>query len=422
MITVTKISFLVAKIIGLIIGCFGLWFIIDGIKGVDTLGILEIVPGFALFFFGSFLIILVFFTEGKTKLIKYPLIVITLVILIVIGICVYFEYFHRVSITQSPEIKKQENVVKDETADWQTYRNEEYGFEMKYPESWEVRGDSNGVIIGSSLPTDEWHPVAINIYSESVDQLISQISQPQEDEEVGAEIVETETEDIEINNIRAKRVVRKSNWREFGADRSIHTIFPEGEITFDISLRTFEGDENQDVYNQILSTFRFRESVSLTEVIQYIPTEIPDEVCEGACDINAYSTMRRDAWRCMVGNSIYDPCFIFEKNKSLVCDPYPPTGDKGILLKLTEPLPEPNIAEDKFGEGWAWLIELEDGITCRFITGATGGINNERINYYCSDDSFVIGDLEVGTIWKAKKVDNPQTKSIEVVSIKKVWQ
>ena len=278
MITVTKISFWATKIIGLIIGFFGLWFIIDGIKQTGTLGILEIVPGFALFFFGSFLIILVFLSEGKTKLIKYPLVIIAIVVFAFIGICVYFEYFHRVSLTQLPEIKKQENVIEDETADWQT-----------------------------------------------------------------------------------------------------------------------------------------------TEVIKYIPTEIPSEIKEGHCWVNSISAPRKGAWRCMIESSISDPCFVINGSEDLVCDFAPITGDKGFLLKLTEPLPE-DTATDYYGQGWGWLIQLEDGITCRFITGATGGINNERINYYCSDDSFVIGDLEVGTIWKAKKVDNPQTKSIEVVSIKKVWQ
>ena len=40
----------------------------------------------------------------------------------------------------APEKKVPEEVVKEETADWRTYRNEEFGFEVKYPPSggWEV--------------------------------------------------------------------------------------------------------------------------------------------------------------------------------------------------------------------------------------------------------------------------------------------
>lgn len=189
---------------------------------------------------------------------------------------------------------------------------------------------------------------------------------------------------------------------------------------------TFEN--KRPLFDKFLSTFKFIEKDE-TEVIRYIPKEAPDEIYEGSCWINALSTMRKDAWRCSVGNYIKDPCFIFEANKSLVCEPYPPTGDKGVLLKLTETLPEPDITEDKLGEGWAWLIELEDGSICRFITGATAIVNGKRINFSCGKTEItILGDLQVGQVWKAEKAvleyveGKWQAKSVELVPIKRVWQ
>ncbi len=40
------------------------------------------------------------------------------------------------------EIKISEKLVEDETADWKIYRNEEYGFEMKYSPNWEIKDNS----------------------------------------------------------------------------------------------------------------------------------------------------------------------------------------------------------------------------------------------------------------------------------------
>ncbi len=51
-----------------------------------------------------------------------PLVVLIIAALIVVGVAGY--YFYKTSV--------------DETADWKVYRNEEYGFEMKYPKDWKI--------------------------------------------------------------------------------------------------------------------------------------------------------------------------------------------------------------------------------------------------------------------------------------------
>jgi len=76
-----------------------------------------------------------FLTKGKPNW-KYILIVLILAVIVGGGILSYLRYLNKEisSLSKFPEIKKPEKPkIEEETANWKTYRNEEYGFEIKYP-------------------------------------------------------------------------------------------------------------------------------------------------------------------------------------------------------------------------------------------------------------------------------------------------
>ena len=146
--------------------------------------------------------------------------------------------------------------------------------------------------------------------------------------------------------------------------------------------------------------------LSQTAVVPFVPAVPEGQPQEGSCWTNSLSVPRDDAWRCMVGNQIHDPCFLAADGKTIVCDANPVTDEPGFVLKLTQPLPTPDVPEAAKSamQYNGWLIELTDGSDCSFMTGATAGIDGERINYGCSDGKDILGDLMPGTIWQANKV------------------
>jgi hypothetical protein len=391
-----------------------------------------------------------FITQGKTNW-KFLLIVIVLAVIVGGGILAYQSWWlpkeeaNNVACTMEAKLCPDGSYVgrtgpncefaecpatkTDETADWKTYKNEEDEFEIKYPEDWNFYDE--GVVItfcgpefwqqnGSCRMAGKGTTAAIVLSNNNLDinkegfcqenplnifcgQILSE-----KDTVIGGKVGE-------ILNINVNNGSLIALWKENYTDEKMY------ELSAD-ELNNLP--EHEDIFNQMLSTFRFLESAVIsTQVIKYVPAQLPSEIKEGYCWINSLSARRKDAWRCMVSSMISDPCFIIQGSENLVCNPNPITGDKGFLLKLTKPLPEVT-ATDNFGKGWGWLIELEDGTVCHFLTGATATVNGERINYDCD----VLGDLEVGTVWKAEKaelerVDNEwQAKSIEWVPIRRVWQ
>lgn len=169
--------------------------------------------------------------------------------------------------------------------------------------------------------------------------------------------------------------------------------------------------------------------VTATEVITFTPGLPAGEPVEGSCWTSSLAVWRADAWRCMVGNEIHDPCF--SEGDGVVCGARPLAPDAGFALKLTEPLPAAELPQDAAAH--AWLVELADGTACEFATGATGGAEGERFNYLCpSPDAsqyvVILGELQPGTVWMAHRAvlaggpPEPTVLESGLVPVRRVWR
>jgi len=143
-----------------------------------------------------------------------------------------------------------------DTSDWLTYRNEEYGLEFKYPNSWLVSLDGNSAIHSYSITTENKSDVEQN-------PTFSILINPGG---VGYEYLETKAiENILINGNRARKVVffAKNGGLVFGCDQKkmqgFRLYFTEEELNKFWIWGTFCQGENDytSLIDNILSTVKF---------------------------------------------------------------------------------------------------------------------------------------------------------------------
>jgi hypothetical protein len=183
-------------------------------------------------------------------------------------------------------------------------------------------------------------------------------------------------------------------------------------------------------------------AVPATQIIAYAPTppatSTPAE--SGSCWTNSIAApFRTDAWRCAVGNGISDPCFqIPNSTSSLLCgvNPTVPVSTSTFVLKLTKPLPAPQVPPGLAPNNWAWLVQLSDGTLCTPFTGTLPvTASGDAANYGCAPgplgkDVLIFNGLntsssawtaEIGTIAESTSSLPTMTNS-STVPVATVWQ
>ncbi len=110
----------------------------------------------------------------------------------------------------------------------------------------------------------------------------------------------------------------------------------------------------------------------------------------GYCWENSNVTARRDAWRCFVGNFIYDPCFSSTFAYGVVVCPTPWT-DTGIEIRLTKPLPKAFSHAAPSLKLIPWALQTASGADCILSSGASNIVHGQRLNYSCGTNTGLWG-------------------------------
>jgi hypothetical protein len=155
------------------------------------------------------------------------------------------------------------------------------------------------------------------------------------------------------------------------------------------------------------------------------PTVRVTNTVRGHCWTGSLAAAREDAWRCMSGNFIYDPCFSSASAQGIVlCPATGPWNSAAIEIRLTRSLPNQYGNKGKPStSGLPWALVTMSGWKCRLATGATTVVDGRRANYGCTrtKDWLWGAPMRRSEPWRIYAASGTARKLSRTIAIRAAW-
>ena len=139
----------------------------------------------------------------------------------------------------------------------------------------------------------------------------------------------------------------------------------------------------------------------------------------GDCYTSSFQSARGDAWRCIAGNRLMDPCFenpMFDNEVLCVAAPW---SREGVLVRSRlDP-------DDRFATTHPrpWALELR-AHRCVFLSGGTLVLMGHRLNYACGRNGPGLYGVPIRKrpTWRIRSARTPDADRFPLVPIRVAWR
>lgn len=149
------------------------------------------------------------------------------------------------------------------------------------------------------------------------------------------------------------------------------------------------------------------------------PQAMVNQTMQGQCNKQSDLILREDAWRCLAGGKVFDPCFVksHASVSEVICPQSPWTGNS-VVITVQTPLNNAEHLALDMSTAYPWALELANGEQCQAVE-ANQEYDGMPIRYRCASNHVLVGHLQrCKPVWS---ILEKTASGVDAVAVKRAW-